>query len=191
MSFNKTISDTSIRLGPVRFSFVNVLSPRKKEDGTPGKYGVCVLFPKADQEAYKIFQQAYENARQLGKASKWNGRIPSKVQLPLHDGDEDRPDDPAFQGMWYFNCSSTNKPGVRVREDGAIVEALDSEDFYSGCYGCASINFFAYNSSGSQGIGAGLNNVIKTRDGEKLSGGHSAMADFADLAGDLSGLNLN
>jgi hypothetical protein len=34
------------------------------------------------------------------------------------------------------------------------------------------------------GISAGLNNVIKTRDGDRLSGGRSADADFADLVAD-------
>jgi hypothetical protein len=92
--------------------------------------------------------------------------------------------------MWFMNCSSSQdyKPGVAVLENGQIVDALDSDDFYSGCYGCVSLNFFAYNASGNQGIGAGLNNVIKTRDGEKLAGGHSAAEDFADLAGEVADL---
>ena len=40
---------------------------------------------------------------------------------------------------------------------------------------------FAYNTSGNVGIAAGLNNLIKTRDGERLSGGHTAEEDFNDL----------
>ena len=182
MSFNKTISDTSIRLGPVRFSYVNVFAPRRNPDGTAGKYSVCVIIPKTDKEAYKLFEDAYKNAAQLGKSNKWNGRIPAKVTLPLHDGDEERPDDEAFKGCWYFNCSSNNKPGVRVREAGMIAEALDAEDFYSGCYGAVTVNLFPYSSNGNVGVGVGLNNVIKTEDGEKLSGGRSAEADFGDLA---------
>lgn len=183
MSFNKMISDTSIRLGPVRFSYVNVFAPRRNPDGTPGKYGVCVVFPKTDKEAYNILEEAYKNAVALGKTTKWNGRVPAKVSLPLHDGDDERPDDPAFKGCWYFNCSSNNKPGVRVREAGMVVEALDAEDFYSGCYGAVTVNLFPYSTSGNVGVGIGLNNVIKTEDGEKLGGGRSADADFGDLAG--------
>lgn len=183
MSFNKVISDTAVRLGPVRFSYVNVFSPRRNPDGTPGKYGVCVIFPKNDQEAYRIFEDAYKNAVALGKTTKWNGRVPAKVSLPLHDGDEERPDDPAFKGCWYFNCSSTNKPGVRVREAGMIVEALDADDLYSGCYGAVTINLFPYSSNGNVGVGVGLNNLIKTEDGEHLGGGRSAEQDFNDLAG--------
>ena len=182
MSFNKTISDTAIRLGPVRFSYANVFAPRRNPDGTPGKYSLCVIIPKSDQEAYKLFEKAYNNAAQLGKTTKWNGRIPSKVQLPLHDGDDDRPDDPAFKDCWYFNCSSVNKPGIRVREAGMIAEALDENDFYSGCYGAVTVNLFPYSNSCNVGVGVGLNNCIKTEDGERLSGGRSADADFNDLA---------
>ncbi len=183
MSFNKIISDTAIRLGPVRFSYLYVFSPRRNPDGTPGKYGACIIFPKDDKEAYNIFSQAYNNAAQLGKTTKWNGRIPSKVQLPLHDGDEERPDDPAFKGMYYFNCSSTNKPGLRVRDSGVICEALDEEDLYSGAYGAVTVNLFPYSSNGNVGVGVGLNNIIRTEDGERLSGGRSADADFGDMAG--------
>lgn len=181
MSFNKMISDTSVRLGPVRFSYVNVFAPRRNPDGTPGKYGVCVIFPKTDKEALKVFSDAYNNAVQLGKASKWGGRIPPKVSPPLHDGDEERPDDPAFRGMYYFNCSSNNKPGVRVREAGMVVEALDNEDFYSGCYGAVTVNLFPYSTSGNVGVGVGLNNVIRTEHGDKLGGGRSADQDFSDM----------
>ena len=182
MSFNKVISDTAIRLGPVRFSYVNVFQPRRNEDGTPGKYSLCVILPKSDKEAYKMFEQAYQNACQLGKSSKWNGRVPSKVTLPLHDGDDERPDDEAFKDCWFFNCSSARKPGIRVRDAGMIVEALDEDDMYSGCYGAVTVNLFPYSNSGNVGVGVGLNNCIKTEDGERLSGGRSAEADFGDMA---------
>ena len=84
--------------------------------------------------------------------------------------------------MYYFNCSSNNAPGVRVKDElGSVVEALDEGDFYSGCYGAVTVNLFPYAASGNTGVGVGLNNVIKLRDGEKLAGGRSADADFADL----------
>ena len=181
-NLNKSISDTAVRLGEVRFSYCNVFTPRRNPDGTQGKYSVCVIIPKSNTEAVKLFSQAYENARALGKVSKWGGKIPAKVTLPLHDGDEERPDDPAFENCWYFNCSSNNAPGVRVRDElGQVVEALDDSDFYSGCYGAVTINMFPYANNGNSGVGIGLNNLIKLRDGERLSGGRSADADFSDL----------
>ena len=180
-NLNRRISDTNIRLGEVRFSYVNVFQRRANPDGTLGKYSVCVIIPKNNAETVELFKSAYEAARQLGKTTKWGGKIPAKVSLPLHDGDEERPDDPAFANSWYFNCSSNNTPGVRVRDNGAVVEAIDNDDFYSGCYGAVTVNLFPYASNGNTGVGIGLNNVIKLRDGDRLSGGRSADADFEDL----------
>lgn len=37
---------------------------------------------------------------------------------------------------------------------------------YSGVYGRASINFYAFNSNGNKGIACGLNNLQKIGDGE-------------------------
>lgn len=187
-NYNKKISETAIRIGEVRFGYVNVFAPRASEGNDP-KYSVQLLIPKTDTIAKKMIDEAIQAAAQNGASKFKNGKVPANLKTPLRDGDKEFPDDDNYDGMWFMNCSSKQeyKPGVAVLENGAVVDALDTEDFYSGCYGCASINFFAYNSNGNQGVSAGLNNVIKTRDGEKLSGGHSAKEDFADLS-DMAGL---
>ncbi len=186
-NYNKKISDTSIRLGLVRFGYVNVFVPRKNEDGTDSKYSVQLLIPKKDTQAKALIEAAVEAAKEKGKTSKWNGKIPpaSKLTLPLRDGDDEFPDDPTYEGMWFMNASTSadRKPGVRILDGGQIVEALDGDDFYSGCYGCATVNFFPYNFNGNMGVSAGLNNVIKIEDGDRLAGGHSAEEDFGDLTG--------
>lgn len=184
MGFNKKISESSVRVGPVRFSFVYVFAPRKNEDGSDGKYGVQLLIPKSDKEAVSIINAAFESAKQAGVHSKWKGKMPASMKnktTPLRDGDDEKEGDPTYEGMWFINCNSPTKPGVRVLENGIISEALDSDDFYSGCWGAATINFYAYEASGNLGVAAGLNNVIKTKDGERLSGGHTAEEDFNDL----------
>lgn len=184
MALNKKISDTNVRIGKVRFSYAHVFQPRLDEAGKPDKYSICVIIPKEDKQTVKLVQDAIEAAKQVGKTSKWGGKIPANCKSPLRDGDIDREDDEAFSGCYFINASSKNKPGVRVLENGLVTEALDQEDFYSGCYGAITLNFFAYENSGNKGIGAGLNNVIKTEDGERLSGGRSADEDFGDLGSD-------
>jgi len=179
--FNKKIKDTSVRLGEVRFSYTAVFQPKKNDDGTPSKYGVCIIIPKEDTETVNLVKEAIDAAKQRGKMEKWGGKIPANVKSCLRDGDLDREDDEAFAGCYFLNASSRNKPGVKVLEDGIVSDALDEEDFYSGCYGAVTLDFFPYESSGNKGVGAGLNNVIKTRDGDRLSGGRSADEDFADL----------
>lgn len=179
--FNKKIKDTSVRIGEVRFSYTAVFQPKKNDDGTPSKYGVCIIIPKEDTETVNLVKEAIDAAKQRGKMEKWGGKIPANVKSCLRDGDIDREDDEAFAGCYFLNASSRNKPGVKVLEDGVVSDALDEEDFYSGCYGAVTLDFFPYESSGNKGVGAGLNNVIKTRDGDRLSGGRSADEDFADL----------
>jgi hypothetical protein len=61
---------------------------------------------------------------------------------------------------------------------------LAPQDIYSGMYARVTINFFGYARAGKRGIGCGLGNVMKTRDGEPLAGGASAAADFAGIAAD-------
>lgn len=178
--YNKKISDTLLRLGEVRFSFVNVFAPRIGDDGKPGKYGVCAVWSKDNEQTTKLVQEAINAAKEQAKAK--GIKLPANCKTPIRDGDIDREEDENFAGCWFMNCNGAQKPGVVVRENGVISEALDESDFYSGCYGAVTVNFYPYDSNGNKGIGAGLNNVLKTRDAEKLSGGTTTAADFGDLA---------
>lgn len=183
-NYNKKINETNIRIGEVRFSYAHVFEPREDDEGK-GRYGVAVLIPKSDTATVELVKEAIEAAKQKGKTSKWGGKIPANAKSPLRDGNIDREDDPSYAGMWFLNCSSKQKPGVRVLENGRVVEALDQEDFYSGCWGAVTINMFPYDSNGNKGVGVGLNNLIKTRDDERLAGGATAEQDFADLGDEL------
>lgn len=186
-NYNKYISETSFRIGEVRFGFVHVHSPRKKKDGSDDKYGVQLLIPKTDIQAKQLIDNALEAAKKNGVSTKWNGKMPvaSKLSLPLRDGDEEFPDDDTYRGMWFMNANTglTRKPGVCVLENGQLSEALDEQDFYSGCYGAATVSLFPFNNEGNLGVACGLNNVVKTRDGERLAGGRTAGQDFGDLTG--------
>ena len=48
------------------------------------------------------------------------------------------------------------------------------------------MKFFGYSQNGRRGIGCGLGNVMKIRDGEPLAGGASAAADFAGIGQTLA-----
>ena len=77
------------------------------------------------------------------------------------------------------NCKTA--PGIVDKSRQPII---DKTEFYSGCYGHASISFYAFNSNGNKGIACGLNNLMKTRDGEPLGGRNTAEDDFAGLYDD-------
>ena len=80
--------------------------------------------------------------------------------------------------MLFLNANSTRKPGI-VDKD--LNEILDPDEVYSGCWGRVSINFYPFNTNGNKGVGAGLNNVQKLKDGERLGGSAaSAEDDFSD-----------
>ena len=98
------------------------------------------------------------------------------IKTPLRDGDKERPDDPAYANAWFINANSTTAPGV---VDASCQRIIDRSELYSGVYGRASINFYAYNANGNKGIACGLNNLQKIRDGEPLGGKAKAEDDFA------------
>ena len=183
MGLNLKKSDTSIRIGEVRFSYAYVFSPNPNatdKDGNP-KYTCCVLIPKTNKEAIKLIEEATNAAAIKGKETKWNGKMPALLKKPLRDGAEKEDDDPNYEGMMFLNCSNKRKPGVQVLDDGMRYEA-NEDDFYSGCWGAITLDFYPYDNSGNKGVGASLGNCIKLRDGERLSGGgESADSSFADL----------
>ena len=176
---NKKYTETNIRVN-CRFSYAHVFQPRKNEQSGKMKYDCCIVVSKDDKQAVQLINEAIEGAKALYKEK--FGAPKGRLKTVVHDGDEDRPDDPVFANTLYINASSERKPGIKMLEAGMLVDCLDEDDFYSGCYGAADINLFPYNNSGACGISAGLTNVLKLEDGEKLSGtGMSADQAFADL----------
>lgn len=169
-------NSTKVVTGKVRFCYANVFEPTSMNEGDTPKYNVCILIPKSDTKTLEKINKAIEAAKQAGKAkiADKSGKIPSTLKTPLRDGDEERGDDEAFEGHYFINANSTRKPSIVDRD---LAPIMDKEEFYSGCYGRASINFYAYNVN-SKGIAAGLNNLQKLEDGERLAGGSSAEDDF-------------
>lgn len=171
-----TNTSTKVVTGEVRLSYAHLFQPTAVNDGDEPKYSVSLLIPKGDKATLRKIKAAIEAATEAGLA-KFGGRRPPNLRSPLRDGDTERPDDPEYAGHFFINASSKTRPGVVDRNLNAI---LDSEEVYSGCYGRASVNFYAYNVSGNRGIACGLNNVQKLRDGDYLGGRSRAEDDFND-----------
>lgn len=176
----KALPPTKVVTGKVRFSYLHVFKPVALTDGADPKFSVCLLIPKSDKETLRKIKAAVEAAKQQG-ASVWGGKIPATLKLPLRDGDEERGDQEEFEGMYFLNANSLQKPGLVDRE---LNEILDQSELYSGCYGRASINFFPFNTAGNRGVACGLNNLQKLSDGEPLSGRSRPEDDFGDGHGD-------
>ena len=162
-----------------RWSYANVWEPKAMEGGKP-KFSVSLIIPKSDTVTVGKIKAAIDEAYRDGQSKlKGNGKsVPalSTLRTPLRDGDIDRPDDPAYANAYFVNANSTSAPGI---VDAAKNQILDKSEVYSGCYGRASISFYAFNANGNKGIACGLNNLQKIKDGEPLGGKASAESDFA------------
>lgn len=181
----QAVQPTKIITGKVRFSYANVFTPKAPAEGAEAKYSVTLLIPKSDKTTLAKVKAACEAAR-LGSAEKFGNKVPKSLKLPYHDGDGEKPNGgeygPECKGHYVINTTSKQKPGVVDRDREPI---LDSTDFYSGCYGRASVNFYAYNVNGNKGIAAGLNHVQKLADGDPLGGRSRAEDDFDDDLDDM------
>ena len=156
---------TKVITGKVRASFVHIFEPQSVNGSEP-KYSCSFIIPKSDTETIGKIREAVEQARQDG-VTKWGGKIPPNLKLPLRDGDIDRPDDPNYANAYFVNANSNERPGVVDRRRVPITDPLE---VYSGCYVRASITFYPFNTNGNRGIACGLQNIQKWCDGEPLNG---------------------
>ena len=162
-----------------RWSYANVWEAKSINGGTP-KFSVSLIIPKDDTATVNKIKAAIQSAYEEGQSKlKGNGKtVPalSIIKTPLRDGDLERPDDEAYAGCYFVNANSASAPGI-VDSDRQPV--IDRSEVYSGVYGRASINFYAFNSNGNKGIACGLNNLQKIKDSEPLGGKSRAEDDFA------------
>lgn len=183
-----------VKTGEVRFSFCHLFEPHSFLDGQEAKYSMAILISKTDKKTLDAIKAAYEQAKQEGvekygksfasKASPLIRPIGSNYGL-LRDADQDEElsTDENYAGHYIMNLKSTKAPQVLSRETGKgtlLTKENGGEDIvYSGCYGKVSLSVYPYNNV-QTGISASLNNVLKTKDGERFSGWTSASDDFAD-----------
>lgn len=169
--------------GEVRLSYCNLTTPRAAQQGGEPKYSVTLLIPKTDVATKADIDAAIQAAANEALSKVWNGARPPQLRVPIYDGDGVRPSGVPFgdecKGHWVMTASTKNKPQV-VGIDNINCELAPS-DIYSGMYARVTIRFFGYSNSGNKGIGCGLGNVMKTRDGEALAGSASASVDFAGV----------
>lgn len=185
-----------VKTGEIRFSYLNVLKPREdeknpkfdKEGNKIKKYGCMLLIPKSDADTVNAIKKAIDEQIAHYKTVTGKAKLPATFKTPLHDGDDTDKEGEHYEGHYYMNCSSINKPGIvglMKGTDGKFNALTDEKDVYSGMYGRATLNFFAFGlEKGSDGcgvgVGVGLNNIQKLRDGDRLGGGFATAEDDFD-----------
>lgn len=181
---------TKVLTGEVRLSYVNLVAPRanNNDPAADPKYSVTLLIPKQDTATYNNILSSIEAAAADAQGKLWNGVRPPVMPVPIHDGDGVRENGTPYgeecKGCWVITASTKNKPQVVHQSD--INTELAPQDIYSGMYARVTINFFGYAQRGKKGVGCGLGNVMKTRDGDALAGGASAAADFAGVGQEIA-----
>ena len=173
--------------GEVRCSYVNVHTPRQINGQGNPKYTMTALIPKTDTATYADIEASMKAAIEVGIREKWGGKRPAKLVHTLYDGDGVKPETgeewgPECKGHWVLRMSANEGQRPQVVGMDNIKAELDPRDVYSGMYARVTIRFYPYkHETGKCGIGCGLGNILKTRDGEPLAGGATAESDFAGI----------
>ena len=186
----KTPNPANVTTGKVRFSFVNLFTPKAFQEGGDPKYSLTVIIPKTDTFTVAKLKAGVEAAKNKGLSEKFGGKMPAIFDgafggTTIRDADNDKnksgdlivTEHPEAKGCYIIHVASKNAPGVI---DEAKQTVLDPKKVYSGCYGRVNITFFPYNSSGNKGISAGLNHVQFLEDGEPLGSSVRIEDAFAD-----------
>ncbi|MBT8633409.1 DUF2815 family protein [Polynucleobacter paneuropaeus] len=169
--------NTNIKVvtGLVGFANVHLYKPMSWVQGASPKYSVTIIIPKSDTKTIESINSAFAQVLELNKS-----KLTNKPMIPygLKDGDAER-GDPLYSDAYFINASTSEKPGI---VDVDLNPLIESNDVYDGCYGRVSITFFAYSVNGKGGVGVGLNNVQKLKDGEP---NQKPISDFADKGGEI------
>lgn len=171
-----------VTTGKVRLSYAHLTEAVAIEEGQEKKFSASFIIPKSDKKTIEKIATAIKAAQQRGIETKWGGKKPAKLKNPLRDGDEDRPDDEAYQNCYFINANCKQRPFAvdQTKHEYKSIEDID-ENVYSGCYVYANISFYPFDAAGNKGIACGLNGVMKAGDGEPLSSRVTAEAAFADI----------
>lgn len=170
------IKNFKVVTGIVRFSYVNVFAPIIQGNNKPHKYSIALIIKKDDMDTINAINQAVYDCKMANKEMFEKDNVDvDDLRGGLRDGDIEK-NDSAYDDCYFINATSTVKPKV---VDADLNEITKSSYFYSGCYGRASITFYAYNNGPSlRGIGCTINNVQKLYDGDKLGSFSNPEDDF-------------
>ena len=178
-------TNTKCLIGEARMNWPRVFEPEAFNGGEP-KYNVTLTFPKSNTKLLATIEAAIQECAEKARTTMFGGKLPKNFELPnIKDGDNDYDGD-GYPDQWVIKASSKFKPEVvkkmKVAGQSQFVQITDPEEFYGGCFGYASVTFRAYSTDVKKGISCQLDNLLKTRDGERFGGsGATAATDFAGV----------
>lgn len=160
-------------------SYVHLLEPVEQLNGEM-KYDLALIISKDDVEGIKAIKSAIVSAfkEKFGEDKKKHPKVWDNC---LRDGDDkDNSEGTVYENAYYINAKSQHQPGI-VGPNGRPLFNV-AEEVYSGMLCRLSVNFYGWKNAGKSGVGVGLNNVMKTGEGERLDGKLNAENEFAAFA---------
>lgn len=170
-------------LSNVRLSFPGLFEATAFKPGDEPKFKATLLVEKGSAQAKAIEAKmlAVLKEKYPQKAVNILASIrsnPNKCCWQDGEGADGTPKYDGYEGMMALTAKNKTRPTV-VGVDRTPLAKEDGKP-YAGCYVNASIEFFAYDSSGV-GISASLRGVQFVRDGDAFTGGRPADADEFDV----------
>lgn len=167
-----------------RGSFVRVMKPKLNQKGEL-KYSIMMIWgPGTDMTKVKNALAATRDAQWPNPKAR-----PRGLKNPLHkceeraiegDNGELAFEDGHMAGGYYMSFSASAEHPPKV-VDRLMQKIVDDSEVYSGAYFRVSFVPFVFDYPESKGIGVGLRNVQKVRDGEALAGRSDPADDFTAL----------
>jgi hypothetical protein len=181
---------------PARISFVKLAKPEPDMNNKGTEYSVECRTSKEDTATLKMIRDAMKKVliEACGeKTDKWPFNFRAKDFFETYlsptgqDGfflrDGDAKENEEYHGLAFFTARSFAKTGKtpyqppcgKMLGEGRWVKLTGEkleEEIYSGCYADVVIDVYWYDNADTKkkGIGASLKAVMKTADGERLSG---------------------
>lgn len=162
-------------IGPVRFSYLFVYTPRAnrlKPTDEP-QYSVNCLLPKEPNEFCKDPEAVRAKMKGLmteAASDFFGAKLPAEMKSVIRDGDADQ----KHPGYWYFKVKGYRKP---VLMDANKLPVTEESGWESGDWGYVQVFVKGYDEAGNKGVSAWLNAVCFTKKDEPLSGN-----SFANVA---------
>lgn len=166
-----------MKLNNVRLSYVNVFEAKAMQEGQDPKYSAQLIISKSHPQMKELKKLIYEVAKEKFPKMVTGKDYPARLKNPLRDGDDERPDEEAYENCFFLNANNKKRPTVIDRDRSPLTD--DDNVIYSGCYANVIIDLFGYDTAGNKGVAASLGGVQFKRDGEPL-GGRGVMADDFD-----------
>ncbi len=156
-----------------RLAFQSLFTPsvNKLNPSAPAKFETIIVFDK-DADLSKI-EAIMEEAIQ----AKFGGNAPEGLYNPLRDASEkSKFGEPFTSGGKMIKVKSNFAPGIINLQREPI---LDPSEIYPGVLARLQIHAYAYDNATS-GVGFGLDNVQKVKDGPAADGRTDAASAFGD-----------